>query len=55
MPGKVPQPHNQKKKGKSIQERRAEKRLKKAGSGAAGIRLPSGSERSGTTHGGSGH
>jgi hypothetical protein len=53
MPGKVPQPHNQKKKGKSIQERRAEKRLKKAGSGATGIRLSSGSDRTGASHGGS--
>ncbi len=31
MPSKVPQGHNQKKKGKSIQERRADKRAKKAG------------------------
>ena len=28
MPGKVPPPHNNKKKGKSIKEKRAEKRAK---------------------------
>ena len=45
MPSKVPQSHNQKKKGKSIQEKRAEKRAKKAGLGSPGLRLP-GTDRS---------
>ena len=31
MPGKVPQPHNNKKKGKSIKEKRKAKKEKKAG------------------------
>ena len=30
MPGKIPQQHNQKKKGKSLKEKRAEKRAKHA-------------------------
>lgn len=46
MPSKVPQSHNQKKKGKSIQERRAEKRAKKAGLGSPGLRINPGSDRS---------
>ena len=45
MPSKVPQPHNQKKKGKSIQERRTEKRARKAGLGSPGLRLSPGSDR----------
>ena len=55
MPGKVPQPHNQKKKGKSIQERRAEKRLKKAAGGASGLRLPPSADRPGASHTTGGH
>jgi hypothetical protein len=51
MPSKVPQPHNQKRKGKSIQERRAEKRAKKAGLGPAGLRLSPGSDRTGASGG----
>ena len=39
MPGKVPQRHNQKKKGKSVQEKRAEKRAKKAGLTGSGLHL----------------
>jgi hypothetical protein len=31
MPGKVPQPKNDKKKGKSLKEKRAAKQAKKAG------------------------
>jgi hypothetical protein len=31
MPGKVPAPNNQKKKGKSLKEKRAAKKAKKAG------------------------
>lgn len=31
MPGKVPQPANNKKKGKSLKEKRAVKKAKKAG------------------------
>ena len=49
MPGKVPQAHNQKKKGKSIQERRAEKRAKKAGTESPGLRLSTGNDRPGST------
>jgi hypothetical protein len=49
MPSKVPQSHNQKKKGKSIQERRAEKRAKKAGLGSPGLRISSGGDRTGTS------
>lgn len=48
MPGKVPQGHNQKKKGRSIQEKRAEKRAKKAGNAASGLRL--GSDRASAPH-----
>ena len=56
MPSKVPQSHNQKKKkGKSIQERRAEKRAKKAGLGSPGLRLSSGSDRSGASGGQGSH
>jgi hypothetical protein len=47
MPSKVPQSHNLKKKGKSIQERRAEKRAKKAGLGTTGLRLSTGNDRAG--------
>ncbi len=54
MPSKVPQSHNQKKKGKTIQERRAEKRAKKAGLGSLGLRLSSGTDRS-SASGGQGH
>jgi hypothetical protein len=54
MPSKVPQSHNQKKKGKSIQERRAEKRAKKAGLDSPGLRLSSGSDKSGGASGGRG-
>jgi hypothetical protein len=50
MPGKVPQPHNQKKKGKSVQERRAEKRAKKAGLSTPGLRLTGGGDRTGASH-----
>jgi hypothetical protein len=46
MPSKVPQQHNQKKKGKSIQEKRAEKRAKKSGLGSPGLRIASGGDRS---------
>jgi hypothetical protein len=31
MPGKVPQPPNQKKKGKTLKQKRAEKKAKKTG------------------------
>jgi hypothetical protein len=55
MPSKVPQSHNQKKKGKSIQERRAEKRAKKAGLGSPGLRLSPGTDRSGAPGGRGGH
>ena len=55
MPGKVPQPHNQKKKGKSIQEKRADKRAKKAGLAAPRTRLTTNGDRTGTTHGSGGH
>lgn len=48
MPSKVPQSHNEKKKGKSIQEKRAEKRAKKAGLASPGLRLSSGDDRFGT-------
>lgn len=51
MPGKVPQPRNQKKKGKSVQERRADKRAKKAGLAAPGLRLKTNGDGSATTHG----
>lgn len=47
MPSKVPQSHNQKKKGKSIQEKRAEKRAKKTGLESPGLRLNTASDRSG--------
>jgi hypothetical protein len=49
MPNKVPQSHNQKKKGKSIQERRAEKKVKKAGLGSRGLRLSPGGDRPGAS------
>ena len=55
MPSKVPQSHNQKKKGKSIQERRAAKRAKKAGIESPGLRLSSGTDRPGTSGGHGGH
>lgn len=55
MPSKVPQSHNQKKKGKSIQERRAEKRAKKAGLGSAGLRLSSGNDRPSSSGSQGGH
>jgi hypothetical protein len=55
MPSKVPQSHNQKKKGKSIQERRAEKRAKKAGLASPGLRLNPGSDRPGASGGRGGH
>ncbi|HET6914592.1 MAG TPA: hypothetical protein VFH56_00730 [Acidimicrobiales bacterium] len=55
MPSKVPQSHNQKKKGKSIQERRAAKRAKKAGIESPGLRLNSGADRPGTPGGHGGH
>jgi hypothetical protein len=55
MPSKVPQSHNQKKKGKSIQEKRAEKRAKKAGLGSPGLRLSPGSERSSPSGGQGSH
>lgn len=55
MPSKVPQSHNQKKKGKSIQERRAEKRAKKAGLGSPGLRLGTGNDRSGASGGQGSH
>lgn len=45
MPSKVPQSHNQKKKGKSLQERRAAKKAKKAGTASPGHRLHTGSAR----------
>lgn len=55
MPSKVPQSHNQKKKGKSIQEKRAEKRAKKAGLGSPGLRLGPGSDRPNAPGGHGGH
>ena len=55
MPSKVPQSRNQKKKGKSIQERRAEKKAKKAGLGSPGLRVSSGSDRPGTAGGQGSH
>jgi hypothetical protein len=55
MPGKVPQPHNQKKKGRSVQEKRAEKRAKKAGHTTSGLRLTGGGDRAGTSHSPGGH
>ena len=55
MPGKVPQAHNQKKKGKSIQERRAEKKAKKAGIEHPGLRLGTGSDRPHTAGGQGSH
>lgn len=55
MPSKVPQSHNQKKKGKSIQEKRAEKRAKKAGLGSAGLRLSSGGNPSNPSGGQGNH
>lgn len=55
MPSKVPQSHNQKKKGKSIQEKRAEKRAKKAGLGSPGLRISSGGDQSSASRGPGGH
>jgi hypothetical protein len=55
MPGKVPQPHNQKKKGRSVQEKRAEKRAKKAGLTGSGLRLTGGGDRTLTPHSPRGH
>ena len=55
MPSKVPQAHNQKKKGKSIQERRAQKRAKKAGVGSPGLRLSPGHDRTGASGGQASH
>jgi hypothetical protein len=55
MPGKVPQPHNQKKKGRSVQEKRAEKRAKKAGLTTQGLRLTGGGDRTVTSHSPGGH
>jgi hypothetical protein len=55
MPGKVPQPHNQKKKGRSVQEKRAEKRARKAGLTAPGLHLTGGDDRTGTSHSRGGH
>jgi hypothetical protein len=55
MPGKVPQPHNQKKKGRSVQEKRAEKRAKKVGLTAPGLRLTGGGDRTGTSRSPGGH
>jgi hypothetical protein len=55
MPGKVPQPHNQKKKGKSVQEKRAEKRAKKTGLATPGLHLTGGGDRTVTSHGPGGH
>jgi len=55
MPSKVPQSHNQKKKGKSIQEKRAAKRAKRAGIESPGLRLNSGSDRTAASGGHGGH
>jgi hypothetical protein len=55
MPGKVPQPHNQKKKGRSVQEKRAQKRAKKAGLSTPGIRIPGSADRSAPSHSSEGH
>jgi hypothetical protein len=55
MPGKVPQPHNQKKKGRSVQEKRAEKRAKKAGHSTPGLRLTGGGDRTVPSHNSGGH
>jgi hypothetical protein len=54
MPGKVPQPHNRKKKGRSVQEKRAEKQAKKAGLTEPGLRL-SGGVRAVKPHSPGGH
>jgi hypothetical protein len=55
MPGKVPQRHNQKKKGKSVQEKRAEKRAKKAGLTTPGLHLTGGGDRPGPSHSAGSH
>jgi hypothetical protein len=55
MPDKVPHPHNQKKKGRSVQEKRAEKRAKKAEGTAPGLRLTGGGVRTVTSHSPGGH
>lgn len=55
MPAKVPQPHNQKKKGRSVQEKRAEKRAKKGGLTTQGLRLTGGGGQTGTSHRPGGH